>query len=664
MLTDRPPRALHSSTSEVGPASHRLLVAYFRSGWAFLIPYLAAYLLYAWLKWPVNPVGGGQLAVSAIGALLSTVPLSTVTPSTAHSLLSTGVPCLLHVYWTLHALHLMLGLLALVRWWHQPAILYSDLRLPTKDSCRLWPVLPWVLLGLLFLLPGIYWEFPGDVWEHYTRINDYSVNATLRSVGGIWRKSGYFLPYSLVGSLPAITQHFWLNVYYSGMCLLLCWQYFQLAKVIGLRRGAAFVFVLLQALLLGNSIFSFYRYYGLSSTLPAQIGAVAFVSLVIRAMKGPSPVSMLHSQPGMLLISGGGVLLLFLMTFNHPQSLGFALLGLLAVILWRTGRRKLIWCGVGVTLASIILVLWWPVDPVIRDTYRSAGWISPWYGFNLLSLGSPAAQRGMQIVGLFGVVNLAAGAWLLRRKHLVGWLTVTPVLALLCPLFAIPFATLLSQTSLEYIVVFSRMLLGIPVGLALVACFQEMSPTPVYLNLRRCFAPFPVMLGTLAAFLTMPADFPYLNRFWQTLARTPADLTLQPIIRDFSRPELVSFKKSNTRHFVTTDAIGFSAHATGLRGVTFNDRLIHFPRLQSPATSADQRQNFLSSPLAHNSMIFIPTPMTLYSPCSLAGFLSGHWNTQEVALEYAAGPETSALSLRLGARPIAGTQGTYYFLDE
>ncbi|NBR59819.1 MAG: hypothetical protein EBT89_11765, partial [Opitutaceae bacterium] len=89
-------------------------MAYFRSGWAFLIPYLAAYLLYAWLKWPVNPVaagsstvGGGQLAVSAIGAL----------PSTAHGLLSTGVPCLLHVYWTLHAINLVLGGLALRAWW-------------------------------------------------------------------------------------------------------------------------------------------------------------------------------------------------------------------------------------------------------------------------------------------------------------------------------------------------------------------------------------------------------------------------------------------------------------------------------------------------------------------------------------------------------------------
>ena len=110
--------------SEHRPPStvHRQLVAYFRSGWAFLIPYLAAYLLYAWLKWPVNPVAagsspvdGGQLAVSAIGALPSTVPPSTGTPSAAYSLLSTGVPCLLH--WFLHALHLVLGALALRAWW-------------------------------------------------------------------------------------------------------------------------------------------------------------------------------------------------------------------------------------------------------------------------------------------------------------------------------------------------------------------------------------------------------------------------------------------------------------------------------------------------------------------------------------------------------------------
>ena len=126
VLTDRPP------PTSPGNRSGAMLQNYFRSGWAFLIPYLAAYLLYAWLKWPVNPVaagsstvGGVQLAVSAIGALPSTV-----TPSTAHSLLSTGVPCLLHVYWALHALHLVLGAYALRAWWKGSIL---NLQLPTSS---------------------------------------------------------------------------------------------------------------------------------------------------------------------------------------------------------------------------------------------------------------------------------------------------------------------------------------------------------------------------------------------------------------------------------------------------------------------------------------------------------------------------------------------------
>ena len=143
---------------------HRALRAYFRSGWAFLILcratartytglvvnqqrcmpgdgpdkyrvgsdqqrcYLAAYLLYAgrpgpdiyrvgsepttvhaWLLWPANP---------------STDLLSTVTPSTAYRPLSSVFrpPCLLHVYWFLHALQLLLGGLALRTWWQASAL--------------------------------------------------------------------------------------------------------------------------------------------------------------------------------------------------------------------------------------------------------------------------------------------------------------------------------------------------------------------------------------------------------------------------------------------------------------------------------------------------------------------------------------------------------------
>ena len=33
---------------------------YFRRGWVCLLPYLAAYLLFAWQKWPVNAVPAGR----------------------------------------------------------------------------------------------------------------------------------------------------------------------------------------------------------------------------------------------------------------------------------------------------------------------------------------------------------------------------------------------------------------------------------------------------------------------------------------------------------------------------------------------------------------------------------------------------------------------------
>ncbi len=631
-----------------GPSSRllaprsRLLISYFQSGWAFFIPYLAAYLLYAWLTWPVNPT-------SALGLPSNGLPPSFFRP-----------PCLLHVYWTLHVMHVALGLIATAAWCKRQSGSANEMLFFAGAL---------VLLALFFSLPGVYWEFPGDVWEHYLRINDWSHFADIRSNSG-WQKSAYFLVYSFAELLPAARQFFWLDFYYTSMCLLVCWQYYRLAREAGLNHGPAFVFVLLQALLFGNSVFSFYRYYGLASTAPAHLCALALIRLGLRTSTALCQGRLWNGLVKHVLSAGACALLLLIqMAFNHPQALGLALLGLIAVAIWQLGewkRASLLWLAVAVLLASVAVASWWPVSPVLRDTYRSTGWMTPWYGFNLLAPESPAGQRGVQILGAFGLVNLAAGTWLLRRNHLAGWLTVTPVLALLCPLFAIPFATLLSKTSVDYIVVSSRMLLGIPVGLALVVFYQEMNhrlaPSLANNFCRRFFSPFPVLICSLVALLAIPANAPYYNRFWQALVKTPADLALHQAVVDFSRPELAWFKKSEAPHFVTTDGLGFSAHAIGFRNVTFDRRLINYPRLHTPSAAADKRFGFLTGPQSHETVIFVPSPFEMYSPLSFAGFLSGHWLPQEVALEHTAGPETTALALRLGADQIAGTDGAYYFI--
>ena len=217
-----------------------ILTAYFRSGWAFLIPYLLFYLLYAWQNWPVNPP-----AANAVGAAVA----------------DRWVPALLHVFWFLHGLHGLLGVLALRIFW------IEQIRQQRKTADLLWSVLPWGLLGLLFLIPGVYLEYPADAWEHLRRINSWT---TIHEVSEYshWVKSGYFFTYSLVGWL---TPHPWqlslCSLYVAVFSLLLCRQYYALARAIGLSSQPAFLFAILQAVLLGNNLFSFYRYYGLSSTI-------------------------------------------------------------------------------------------------------------------------------------------------------------------------------------------------------------------------------------------------------------------------------------------------------------------------------------------------------------------------------------------------------------
>ena len=121
-------------------------------------------------------------------------------------------------------------------------------------------------MALIFFIPGVYLEFPSDPWEHFRRINAWSAATTVGD-HSTWFKFSYFFAYSLVGRVSANQQFYWLNVYYTAVCLLLCWQYFRLALAAGLTKEASFIFVLLQSLLFGNSTFSFYRYYGIASTI-------------------------------------------------------------------------------------------------------------------------------------------------------------------------------------------------------------------------------------------------------------------------------------------------------------------------------------------------------------------------------------------------------------
>jgi hypothetical protein len=704
---------------------------YFRSGWAFLIPYLAGYLLYWWLKWPVNPG-----SVGASGG------------SPGPSLVQSFAPPLLYVYWVLHAINAILAVIALVSWWRGRAAGIACKQAPTQNNSQeaakgdgspenggrspspslslSLKITPWLLLALLFYIPGVYLEFPADPWEHYARINGWSY---LQTVGehSYWAKSSYFLAYSLLGRIaPPTRQLFWLDFYYTGVCLLLCWQYFRLARAVGLGERASMMFVILQTVLFGNNIFGFYRYYGISSSIFAQLGAIALIRMAIDFAKGnheapddlatkdtesteigtgvlghektqegsrkiaqffarlcallrrkksaqPSaheviackqaPIAPLSPLPpakwlGLLAVRFPGfplsrfsvsgfplsrfaclplsafqvalcaACLLALIAFNHVQGLGIAGLGLLAVIIWRLiewKRSMVFWLAVAAIALSVAAVLWWPRNPALDAAYRPAGWLTAWYGFNVFAFALPVGDRTLQIVGLLGLFNLAAGLLLLRRNDLVGWLTITPLIALSLPFIAIPFAGALAQHGgAGNIITFQRMLFAIPAGLALVALGDQFlqritNQKPgvrsfAGFSVSR-FPAFPLSLLSLATLLVVPANGPYYNRSWQALMIPPDDLMMKPIILT---GESAAIRMDSAKHLrlVATAAVANVFNTIYPCRFPYSERLIGHPAsessnnavaivLSSRPTLALQRLTMTHDPLAKDPLAWI-----------------------------------------------------------
>jgi hypothetical protein len=674
-------KSLLLSPLAIGPSLRK----YFRSGWAFLIPYLAAYLLYWWLRWPVNPMaGGGGVKVAGESG-----------PLAPHALHLTP-PALLHVYWALHAVNAMLAAIALVAYLrerHTGSVGPNPANTPTSAEDRqpvdfrpstldlMARLAPWLLLALLFYIPGVYLEFPADPWEHYGRVNEWS---WLHLVGehSAWSKSSYFLAYSLLGQIsPPTRQLFWLDFYYTGCCLLLCWQYYRLARAVGLGERASFIFVLIQALTFGNNIFGFYRYYGISSSIFAQLGAVALIRIGVE-FAASLPPRVRGAPRRSLGVVGCAALLLPFIAFNHVQGLGIAGLGLAAVVIWRLieWRRSMIfWLTAAAIVLSVAAILWWPRHPALNKIYRSDGWLTSWYSFNLLTPNSAAFDRALVIPGGFGLVNLAIGLLLLRRNCVVGWLTVLPVVALCLPFIAIPFASALAEhyINVAEIVTFHRMLFAIPPGLAIVTLLDaailakeqgtKRKGQRVGRFLASGFLSFSFWGSALTALVLTPTRTPFYGRVWNALMVPADDLAMRHAIADFE--ELPFEEYRGVSRLLSTPGLGLVFHAAGVKNVFYNiwdSRTIISPVLTLPSARADIVVHLVAvGPQDRiTGLLLVPPIALLQTPNSLAACLSGHWLSQEVALHHAGGPEAEVAARKAGGKLLAGAHATFYLFGD
>ncbi|HEY4248048.1 MAG TPA: hypothetical protein VGM64_14450 [Lacunisphaera sp.] len=545
-------------------SSEKRLIAYFYSGWAFFIPYLLTYLLYLWQKWPAN-----SFAPSALGN-------------------GGYIPALLHVYWALHAIHLVLAIIALRTWWKNNS--NGDCN-PTAQSGVIqktrfdpYPLLPWIFLALIFAIPGVYLEWPADPWEHLRRITEWSIHPIVGEHSAGY-KSFYFFAYSFISVPPNLSRFGNVNIYGTCIDLLLAWQYYRLAKAVGLNQRWSFLFVLVNALTFGNVCFSFYKYYTLATTMYAQLGAVALTRITIEFVQksknedssacNPRPLPRLLAEYIVCL-----VLLLAFVACNHVQGIGIAGLGIGSILVWRLldWKRSASWGLVVVALIlSIATILWWPRHHSIDTFYRPSGWLNAWYGFNLFAWPSPATDRAIQILGLFGVINLVLGFYLIGKNLVAGWLTVGPIIAVSLPMVALPFSNRIGMKNISEIVTFHRLFFALPSGLAIIYAIQgwsfrrEWMVDPIY---KKYF--FPAAILILAVGVSLAPDHSYNNRLWQLLRTTPDDLQLKGVLASF-QPEARPINKADSIQVISGSATSFAFNTFDPRLIPFYSRQIGFP---------------------------------------------------------------------------------------
>ena len=599
------------------PRTAEAIRDYFSSGWVFLLPYLLVYLVYC--------VSYGLESVNSVERPFS--------------------PPLLHLFWVLHALNAALGLSCMFSRLGRDSSLSS-----TLPKWSPFTGIPWILLALVFIITGPFLEFPADPWDHLYRIVTWSQLSP-----HLYKGFSYFLAYSLTGWSPEGSRLLCLSAYSTAASLLLCWQYFKLGRAVGLGAQGAFIFVLLQSLLFGNSAFSFYRYYGLSSTIYSQIAAVALIRISIEFFAPPEHSGLFPAKRPGLVLSGVGLLLLA--ASSHVQGLGIAAEGIGAVVVWRLIALKPnapSWICTAVILLSVVSVLFWPRSPAIDQMYRPSGMLNSWYGFNILSPRSYAFERGIQVIGAIGIFNLLAAVLLLRRNSVIAWLTIVPVAAMLLPLIAIPFAGSLSREGWGGIDTFNRMFLAMPAGLAVVSLGRQIANSRHSSTLVRYAGLWPMALVvcSLAAFTTIPSAGPCYDRFWNALVCSRTIWRCVPAWDGFST-YWHSASHTGGELLLSTSGVGWAiADQRLVEPATFNGK-----RTASIPTVDLERvkQSLQDAGARHDLVLLVLDPTAMYSSHSFASLCSHHWSPQCADLAASGSRELQIEAVQSGLR-FAGAQ--------
>jgi hypothetical protein len=545
---------------------------YFGSGWAFFLPYLFLYLFFWATGWRIQT--------------------------------------LTTIFYFLHSLH-AIGL-----------IYFICLKFRTID----WrSALFWLALASLFFNVGAYLEFPSDPWEHLWRIFQWQHLETIAEASAN-HKFAYFFGYSLMGWTEPANHLIAADLYFTFWSLLLALQFYRLALKCSLREPWARLAVIGTILLMGNSSFGFYRYYGIASTMLSTIAFLAGLNATIEYIRS--------KKISWVIPVGFSLLLSFC---NHPQGILLYLavsMGIIfSLLVDKLGWKQFLFKIVSTLLISAILFRLLLETPWLEDIRKTLGpiltsgdWLYPWGGFKLFSF-DPQINNGpgrfLQITGGLGCLNLIVAAFCLRKRQLIGWITISPVLLLLYPPFAITFAYLLAKH--DTIIVFQRVLLATPQGFCLIILIQNAyrkGKIRELLESQNC-----TPLATLAIIILSSNPAPhFFGRFQQAFLHTPPQLSLSSLA-ETSQYLFSNLALEKDQYILSDTATQFvvSAHL----GLKDRGSRLAVQDLAARIDSLGGAEGISQSPEIAGVLALARQPEV--DPVgSLLGKASGHWHPQTV----------------------------------
>jgi hypothetical protein len=458
---------------------YKLINKYVNSGWMFFLPYNLVYIIYSYCHLPINKSNDFYFG-------------------------------LLFVFKIIHFLHL-----AIFSLYIQSLVKFKILDYKKVIYKLNYYIIFIILLIILIILPGLYLEFPSDSWEHLSRILNWGKYSFIKE-NVIWNKSSYFLVYSLIQDVNTFEFRIvTISIYNVIIILLLLYQYYNLAINLFNKKRLACICVFLNFLTFGNSSFSFYRYYSLSSSLIAQIIVIALINYLLCIIIKKIIINRIYI---FIRITISLISMFVIIYFSHRQGYLVLLPCFISIIIWYLINKGLIkvYQIIFIYIISGLVFLILPLD---SNKYFIDNYTTHFYIFNLFNSNSIALDRVWQILGLLGLFNLILGIFYIRYNYLVGWLTIVPVLLLLYPPFCYCIINLLGK-DISSLSTFNRILFSIPSGFCISKFLYNLRYNKIFVSYN-----YSIYCLIIVLTIIIPSNRFGYNRLFHLFNRVPDDLT-------------------------------------------------------------------------------------------------------------------------------------------